>query len=1613
MSYIDDGGFFSPICEHFIDLETIRTAQWVQCPCGNWFNYSLLVDLESAKNRLEVAQDDVRFLQAEVARVSAKGEAAGVKRFIKAVATTFRSAEGGAAVAPSAPSSAPASTATNNQPTIRTIAPAVPQAAYSAASTSTTAASTTTASAASRPAYVPPTPKVPERPRGIAASENRKQIGLFIISVVMVMAAYLSYIGWGVANKISADIQVPVSAVVIIGLGVVAVRAKRLSRVLANVLASTSSVLALIALFALADNNVYGTQKAWVAADSWHNYPYMALIPIILAILTIVPGYLFKVAAWLNPTAVLFAAGGVIFNLTYQQTVLVGSNPSLSLGWQLLTPSLTMVLVVVAGAASRLKLDELPDEAGVKKLIGAPEADRRAYYELVQAHKERTNLNRANRASLIGLLGVMAAHVLTNLMNFIGGRAFDGTGLLVLGVVWIGLSIGIETVGTRFTQREEVPMAIRRGAWLTGLSSLGLGVVTTSLGAAGQFSASNVGIAILVWAIGTALLFATRVLPWVRQNTAFAFAANISAFFIWLVWFGYALYNGGFNEASDFAIGSIYAGLIAATLLVHNFMFKTTSLQIPAALLVATSALLSFGGARTEGGLATITGAAVAITIGLFIVNGFTIANAFINDRANQGDNPVVRSIGIAANVAAVLIALPGALTQINDSAGKSIDATLYWPMLLVLVLFAGALLVVPNLGFATKNDSVLTLKTGVTLTGQAALYLGIGFVYSIAVSQHEHIFVTVTAYTFAVMLVILTYGYLRRAVWAITSSYALSTIFSIALGEAMMNFENTGLKTADYVHAIWFLVPFAVLTYLHLLIMRVRAEASVRFKVGVGVGGFGLTALAYEITRGVVQNHGYDAQAIAAFTSNRNLNVATLLALAALVLLLRTIKAVRADESRNHVLNVTGLITLALASFDAVTSVADGYNLPLLQLVLVASTVLLLINGRTSMPKTHAVASFFAGNVVIVTAWTTIDWLTRGLPDITRNSDSAAPNLFTPFDGSDVYASYAAFFAMLGWFAVINRSSIGKAMGVNLKTAVLLVATVFNAINVFLLGFPAENIVGTYYSSDARMAAWPLSHLMLAGATLAALFVWRWIARKSELHVAVLTSGLIVWIVGTSNGTSRFSDYWFWAIILAVPAVLLLADGLIKKSKISAYVAAAPLFASVWSLASAIGQNNDSGIAIWHLAFGLVAFAAVTALLGKLKAISTAWIFTLPATVLVSSIATTSLVSWHNVKVDVNWLTYLAATLLALGASVWIGDKLTKGGYLAVLSAAAVTAFTGFNLIVSAFNFSNALGSEQATLLVYLAVLAVGLFWQTLASKLNFMLLVSTAVSLLASFVFGATVSSVWHWFTGPEGASVTAAGTLVFAAFAYRRIGGTFKGTLVSWGAPTAMLLLPSVFYTFITNEISQPWNSMASEGIVRLVGLAVVGTVVMLTGMRAGNKGLVYASVATVMLEFVPALWFGIENLFRDYGQATVGELRGLLIAITVFVLQTILKRAVHIRINSIVIWGIPAVVSLAPMLIDVWGALGHGAQSSDWVRFAVLVSVSTGFLSIGAIRRISGLFYPGFFGVLTAVLPYAFTEGGGLGIVFTLIALAGLIIWVAMRIENFTGWLKELK
>ncbi len=1608
MSYIEDGGFFSPICKHFIDLEDIREATWLQCECGNWFNYSLLVDLESAKSRLEVAQDDVRFLQGEVARVSKVGAAAGVKRFIKAVAQSFRAAEGGPALAPSATSGASsAASQANNE---RVLAPAAATATYNAPATTTAMPSIPTP-AAKAPVQPPVAakPRVPERPRALAKSENRRQIGLFITSITMVMVALISYIIWGAQNGLDETIQVPIVAVVVIGLGFVAVRTKRLSHVLSNVLAVMSSVLALVALYFLSAYKVFGAQEAWTKSGEWQNYAYVALIPLILALLTIYPGYRFKIAAWLNPTAVLFAVAGTLFSLTYLQNAFFANTEKLSLGWQLITPTITAVLVIVAGRLSRSKLEALPDEAGVAKLVDASEDDRRAYYELVDRHREQASLGRVNRLSLVGILTVMAVHLVSNLIGLAENESFDGFGLITLGLVWLVLAPTIEKIGGTFTASGTVASSVKRGSWIIALGSLGLGASSVTL-EAGSFSTDNIVISGILWLLGSALVFAPNTVRWVRANSNFAFAANLTALLVWASWFVYALANGALNSPQAFIAASTFAVFIAVTLIIHNFTFKIAKHQLAASVAIVLGALMVFGGSRVDGGLASPTTSAIALLVALFLINGFTVANAFINSRASVAASPVVRTINIVASIAAVIAAIPTVLGSATNADGSLVSAGSFWPVLMVLILFAAGLLVVPNLSFATKDDSILTPETGRTLVGQSVLYMGAGFIYLITLANNPNVFFTVAGYTFAVMAVVLSYGVIRRAVWAITTSYGLSTIFSIAIGEAAVLYQNAGHEGNTINWAVWFLVPFAVLTYVHLAIMRVRAEASTGFKVLLGVGGFGLTALVFEVTRAVNASLNPASLAsderLADYVLNQNVNVATLLGLGALVLLLRLAPAVRKDDARDQVLNFSGLIALALALVDTATTTPTGIDSLTTRIALLCVTALLLVNSRNSFARSQTIAALFVGQGLIynLAGWVSADtdWL--------KSFDKTQVAVIGP---------YLIFMLVLAWFALVRKLSVKADVG-----------RLANSITLGLTGLITAVQIASVQVFDA-----PNYSLAYAATTLALLFAWRWIARKSALHIGVLGAGTIVWAAGafsTFGSSDGMVPYSLYAAAFAVPAALLLIDSLVTRKAISTFIGLAPLMATSWFFAATMIREYHIEWVALQLVVPAVAFALATLVLVRIKALESArfWFATVAPIALLSGIAevtaATALVQvnkgqdWGALHNSIDWPATLVVALLLLALTHLIANKLSSVAKTSTLIGSAVLWITGLLLILVTQDhtwvdmgvYTDYSVARTGESLIYVVVSVVVWFWHSIAAKSRTTLVLAAAGSAVSGVLVDVMVHD-WYlnWFAGPEvGALVTAIG-FGFCAFAYGKVVGPAKSTLLTWGIPTATLLLPSVFYTFASNQIAQPWNELDVAGVIRLVGLALIGTLVMLIGMRAGNKGLVYASVATLLLEFVPALWNAIGNLFGGSGYAN--ELRGLLIAVTFVVLQTIFKRVISLKINSLAVWGIPAVITLAPALVDVWAALGHDVEANDWVRFVVLVGVSTGFLVVGAIRRVSGLFYPGFIGVITAVLPYAFASGGGLGIVGALVVLAALIIWVAVRIDKFTGWLKELK
>ena len=893
--------------------------------------------------------------------------------------------------------------------------------------------------------------------------------------------------------------------------------------------------------------------------------------------------------------------------------------------------------------------------------------------------------------------------------------------------------------------------------------------------------------------------------------------------------------------------------------------------------------------------------------------------------------------------------------------------------------------------------------------------------------------FFTTSGYTFAVILVILSYGAIRREAWAIATSYGLSTIFSIALGEAVMAYQNAGHDGNTIVWAVWFLLPFAVLTYLHLLVMRLRAETSAQFKVGMGVGGFAVTALAFEITRAISQQNnpvGNSGVRLHDFVMNRDLNTTTLLGLGALVLLLRLSSKVRADEARNQVLNLSGLMALALALFDSFTTVADPTNVAVHSIALGVVIVVLLVNSRTGFAVPQVVAAFAAGVPLLLFATqTAAGWIV-----------SYSGWLGVPGDygvAAAIYSSgpYVAFLASLLWFGAVQKLTHKVVLSDLTKKVTLLAVTVLSAISISRIGWLTSIVAGSGNSTSVTSYHAPNTQIALSASTLAVLFIWRWIYRKSTTHFAVLTSGLIMSIAGSLSVFASPADVansnLTFGVVLMLAVLLLLADSLVMRVAESTLVGILPFLVAAWLFAHEMVLALQVHLVAWNLILPLAAFALAMLVLRAIKSVDSWWFVALTPIAVVSSItefvAANTLVAvdnssdWRAMHNTIDWPVNLVVALLALSVTVWLGNKIDQTAKISLAASSAILWLTGLSLVLFTTDhtwvdtgvYTDTEVARNVEALVYLVVSTAVIYWHALAAKSRVSLVLGAAGSVASGFIADAVVHD-WYlsWAAGPEVGALVAAAGLTIGAFAYVKVIGKPKSTLFSWGIPAAALLWPSVLFTFSSGEISQPWSQLDGYGIARLIALALVGTIVMLTGMRQGNRGLVYASVATLMLEFVPALWFAIGNLFAGDAQNVATELRGVLIAATIYVVQAILRRVVSLRINSAIVWGVPAVVSLAPTLVDVWAALGHGVGDADWVRFAVLVSVSTGFLVLGAIRRLSGLFYPGFIGVIAAVLPYAFGAGGGLWIVGTLVVLAALIIWVAVRIDRFTGWLKEL-
>jgi hypothetical protein len=270
---------------------------------------------------------------------------------------------------------------------------------------------------------------------------------------------------------------------------------------------------------------------------------------------------------------------------------------------------------------------------------------------------------------------------------------------------------------------------------------------------------------------------------------------------------------------------------------------------------------------------------------------------------------------------------------------------------------------------------------------------------------------------------------------------------------------------------------------------------------------------------------------------------------------------------------------------------------------------------------------------------------------------------------------------------------------------------------------------------------------------------------------------------------------------------------------------------------------------------------------------------------------------------------------------------------------------------------------------------------------------------------------------WSGPEIMSIALAGAVFFGNQGLTKV-REFKSSVITHGLPFATLMVPSIIYSY--SALSDSFDLMAIDQLVRIFTLIVIALASFVLGMRGGNLGISIVGGSSLALMVLPISWVRAGDTAD--ASSTV-SLRAVVIAAFLWALFALLRRVKAIPGTSYIYLGIPIGVALVPTLFLTIQALGNPELTSvDWWRFGITVCVSLVLLIIGSLRGLGGLFFPGLVGVFLGVLPYAFKPIASRSwfLWMILLAIAAVMIWIAVRLEQMRkvgkssiSWVKALK
>lgn len=489
------------------------------------------------------------------------------------------------------------------------------------------------------------------------------------------------------------------------------------------------------------------------------------------------------------------------------------------------------------------------------------------------------------------------------------------------------------------------------------------------------------------------------------------------------------------------------------------------------------------------------------------------------------------------------------------------------------------------------------------------------------------------------------------------------------------------------------------------------------------------------------------------------------------------------------------------------------------------------------------------------------------------------------------------------------------------------------------------------------------------------------------------------------------------------------------------------------WALMNAVASwfNRDRFGSVLTFAFGYLGLSALATYLNQTYEIHSLALFSLSviapyllSNLLLSRTKQSFPASWAVVLPAVSAVSFLQAVLvgqLALlvnsGWTDFLVADLIALLYLVAIATPSLKIFGSSRVslvLASAFNFwlAGTLASlnfaEASTALpqLQLVIVMVSAWFGLLLIVLREARVVTLSLAYL-SLASGAFFFAEYLNVMGPEWLPRSIeiyALPIALSAF-INSVVGSRRSMFAAKTKPYLLYTLPILLFTVGSSVdtwsyVADPIVSLPTEDLTRFVLLLVGSILILLLGIKRKNRGLTVAGAITFGLNLLPQIWFRID----EFVSGTFGaEAKFIYVAVLLYAALVSLQNFLKWKVSSLVTVGLPVLLGMSPALFDTLGALQQvSLTAEDWVRFTIVLVSSLLLLVVGALRKLSGMFFPGIFGLAVAVLPYLWVPLSQQTwfVWVVLIAAAGLLVWVAIRLEQFkTGvksagsWVRELQ